>query len=133
MNALEKSKNYFSEKGDIDKQIINNKKYIFENQKKLMDEIQILNDEYKKEKIKYKDLVDKINQKKLRENMYPNYTNNSDVSPEEQKKNKEYISYLENSIGKLEKENNELIIMLNTRKQETEHQNINNLLFKNFN
>ena len=126
LNALEKSKNYFSEKGDIDKQIINNKKYIFENQKKLMDEIQILNDEYKKEKIKYKDLVDKINQKKLRENMYPNYTNNSDVSPEEQKKNKEYISYLENSIGKLEKENNELIIMLNTRKQETENQNINN-------
>ena len=126
LNALEKSKHYFTQRSDIDKQIINNNKYIYENHKKLMNEIQVLNNEYKKEKIKYTDLIDKINQKKYRENMYPNYTNNSDLSPEELKKNKEYISYLENSIGKLEKENNELIIMLNSKKQENENQNTNN-------
>ena len=126
VRALEKSKNYFSQRVDVDRQIINNKKNMYKNQKKFMNEIQFLADEYKKEKIKYKELIDKVNQKKLRENIYQNYTNNSDVSPEGLKKNKEYISYLENSIGKLEKENNELIIMLNSRKQETESQNNGN-------
>ena len=130
LEALEKSKNYFSQRNDLDNQVINNKKYVYENQKKLLNEIQYLNEEYKKEKIKYKDLVDKINQKKFRENMFPNFTNNSDISPEELKKNKEYISYLENSIGKLEKENNELIIMLNSRKQETENHNNNNYSYE---
>ena len=125
LDVLEKSKNYFSQRNDLDRQIINNKKYIYDNQKKLLNEIQYLNEEYKKEKIKYKELIDKINQKKFRENMYPNFTNNSDISPEELKKNTEYISYLETSIGKLEKENNELIIMLNSRKQETENHNNN--------
>ena len=126
VNILEKLNNYFSNRDDIDKQIIDNKKIEYENQKKLLHEVQILNDEYKKEKLKYKDLVEKINQKKLRENIYPNYTNNSDITPEELKKNKEYISYLENSVVKLEKENNELILTLNTKKQETENHNTNN-------
>ena len=107
------------------KKDINNNKYIYENKKKLKNEIQYLNEEYKKEKIKYKELLEKINQKKLRDNMIPNYTNNSDVLTDDSKKNKEYISYLENSIGKLEKENKELIVMLNTRKQETESQSSN--------
>ena len=125
LNILFKTKNYFEQRDEIDKKIINNNKYIFENKKKLINEIQYLNEEYKKEKIKYKELLEKINQKKLRDNMLPNYTNNSDVIIEDTKKNKEYISYLENSVGKLEKENQELIIMLNTRKQETESQSSN--------
>ena len=125
LNILFKTKNYFEQRDEIDKKIINNNKYIFESKKKLINEIQYLNEEYKKEKIKYKELLEKINQKKLRDNMLPNYTNNSDVIIEDTKKNKEYISYLENSVGKLEKENQELIIMLNTRKQETESQSSN--------
>ena len=125
LDVLEKSKNYFSKREDIDENIINQKNMI-ENKKKIISEIQYLNDEYKKEKNKYKELKEKINQKKLRENMYPNLTNNSDIPPEELKKNKEYISYLEDSIGKLEKENKELYIMLNTKKQETENYNTNN-------
>lgn len=125
LNNLFKTKNYFEQRDEIDKKIINNNKYIFESKKKLINEIQYLNEEYKKEKIKYKELLEKINQKKLRDNMLPNYTNNSDVIIEDTKKNKEYISYLENSVGKLEKENQELIIMLNTRKQETESQSSN--------
>ena len=125
LNILFKTKNYFEQRDEIDKKIINNNKYIFESKKKLINEIQYLNEEYKKEKKKYKELLEKINQKKLRDNMLPNYTNNSDVIIEDTKKNKEYISYLENSVGKLEKENQELIIMLNTRKQETESQSSN--------
>ena len=125
LNILQKTNNYFQQRGEIDKKIINNNKYIYENKKKLKNEIQYLNEEYKKEKIKYKELLEKINQKKLRDNMIPNYTNNSDVLTDDSKKNKEYISYLENSIGKLEKENKELIVMLNTRKQETESQSSN--------
>ena len=125
LNILQKSKNYFEQRDEIDRKIINTNKYVFENKKKLINEIQYLNEEYKKEKIKYKDLLEKINQKKLRENMLPNFTNNSDVITDDSKKNKEYISYLENSIGKLEKENNELIYLLNTRKQETESQGSN--------
>ena len=125
LNILFKTKNYFEQRDEVDKKIINNNKYIFESKKKLINEIQYLNEEYKKEKIKYKELLEKINQKKLRDNMLPNYTNNSDVIIEDTKKNKEYISYLENSVGKLEKENQELIIMLNTRKQETESQSSN--------
>ena len=125
LNILFKTKNYFEQRDEIDKKIINNNKYIFENKKKLINEIQYLNEEYKKEKIKYKELLEKINQKKLRENMLPNFTNNSDAVIDDNKKNKEYISYLENSMGKLEKENQELIIMLNTRKQETESQSSN--------
>ena len=126
LDVLEKSKNYFLRRGEIDKHIIDDKKMMYDNQKKLIHEILYLNEEYKKEKMKYKELVEKINQKKLRENMYPNFTSNSDISPEELKKNKEYISYLENSIGKLEKENNELLIILNSKKQETENHNTNN-------
>jgi hypothetical protein len=124
-DILQKTKNYFEQREEIDKKMINNNKYIFENKKKLINEIQYLNEEYKKEKIKYKELLEKINQKKLRDNMPPNFTNNSDAIMEDNKKNKEYISYLENSMGKLEKENQELIIMLNTRKQETESQSSN--------
>ena len=45
----------------------------------MINEIQYLNEEYKKEKIKYKELLEKINQKKLRDNMLPNFTNNSDA------------------------------------------------------
>ena len=125
LDALEKSKNYFEQREEIDKNIINNNKFLYENKKKLINEIQYLNEEYKKEKIKYKDLVEKINQKRLKDNMLPNFTNNSDVLTDDTKKNKEYISYLENSIGKLEKENKELIIMFNSRKQETESQSSN--------
>ena len=125
LNILQKTKNYFEQRDEIDRKIINTNKYVYENKKKLINEIRYLNEEYKKEKIKYKDLLEKINQKKLRENMLPNFTNNSDVITDDSKKNKEYISYLENSIGKLEKENNELIYLLNTRKQETESQNSN--------
>lgn len=126
LDVLEKSKKYFSRREDIDIQIIDNNKLKYENQKKLVHEIQFLNDEYKKEKLKYKELLEKINQKKLRENIYPNCTNNSDISPEELKKNKEYISYLENTIGKLEKENNELILLLNSKRHESENHNTNN-------
>ena len=125
LNVLQKTKNYFEQREEIDKKMINNNKYIYENKKKLINEIQYLNEEYKKEKIKYKDLLEKINQKKLKDNMMPNFTNNSDVPTDDTKKNKEYISYLENSIGKLEKENKELILMLNSRKQETESQSSN--------
>ena len=125
LNILQKTKNYFEQRDEIDRKIINTNKYAYENKKKLINEIQYLSEEYKKEKIKYKDLLEKINQKKLRENMLPNFTNNSDVITDDSKKNKEYISYLENSIGKLEKENNELIYLLNTRKQETESQSSN--------
>ena len=125
LNILQKTKNYFEQRDEIDRKIINTNKYAYENKKKLINEIQYLSEEYKKEKIKYKDLLEKINQKKLRENMLPNFTNNSDVINDDSKKNKEYISYLENSIGKLEKENNELIYLLNTRKQETESQSSN--------
>ena len=135
LNILFKTKNYFEQRDEIDKKIIkilnyhnnqvNNNKYIFENKKKLINEIQYLNEEYKKEKIKYKELLEKINQKKLRDNMLPNFTNNSEAIIDDNKKNKEYISYLENSMGKLEKEYQELIIMLNTRKQETESQSSN--------
>ena len=125
LNILQKTKNYFEQREEIDKKMINNNKYIFENKKKLINEIQYLNEEYKKEKMKYKDLCEKLNQKKLKDNMLPNFTNNSDVITDDTKKNKEYISYLENSIGKLEKENKELIAMLNTRKQETESQSSN--------
>lgn len=125
LDILQKTKNYFEQREEIDKKMINNNKYIFENRKKLINEIQYLNEEYKKEKIIYKDLCEKLNQKKLKDNMLPNFTNNSDVITDDTKKNKEYISYLENSIGKLEKENKELIAMLNTRKQETESQSSN--------
>ena len=125
LNILFKTKNYFEQRDEIDKKIINNNKYIFESKKKLINEIQYLNEEYKKEKIKYKELLEKINQKKLRDNMLPNFTNNSEAIIDDNKKNKEYISYLENSMGKLEKEYQELIIMLNTRKQETESQSSN--------
>jgi len=125
LNILQKTKNYFEQRDEIDRKIINTNKYAYENKKKLINEIQYLSEEYKKEKIKYKDLLEKINQKKLRENMLPNFTNNSDVITDDSKKKKEYISYLENSIGKLEKENNELIYLLNTRKQETESQSSN--------
>ena len=115
LNILQKTKNYFEQREEKDKKMINNNKYIFENKKKLINEIQYLNEEYKKEKMKYNDLLEKINHKKLKDNMYPNFT----------KKNKEYISYMENSIGKIEKENQELLVMLNTRKQETESQSSN--------
>jgi hypothetical protein len=125
LGILKKTKNYFEKREEMDKKMINNNKYIFENKKKLINEIQYLNEEYKKEKMKYRDLCEKINQKKLKDNMLPNFTNNSDVIIDDTKKNKEYISYLENSIGKLEKENKELIAMLNTRKQETESQSSN--------
>ena len=125
LDILQKTKNYFEQREETDKKMINNNKYIFENKKKLINEIQYLNEEYKKEKMKYKDLCEKLNQKKLKDNMLPNFTNNSDVITDDTKKNKEYISYLENSIGKLEKENKELIAMLNTRKQETESQSSN--------
>ena len=125
LEILERSSNYFSSKGEIDKQFIDNKKNEYENQKKLFYEVQLLNDEYKKEKIKFKDLREKLNQKKLRENIYPNLTNNSDISPEDLKKNKEYISFLENSVSKLENEYNELNLKLNIRKHETEN-NSNN-------
>ena len=125
LNALQKAKNYFEKRDENDKKMINNNKYIFENKKKLINEIQYLNEEYKKEKIKYKDLLEKLKQKKLRENRIPNFINNSNVLTEDHKKNKEYISFLENSIGKLEKENKELFVMLNTRKQETESQSSN--------
>ena len=57
--------------------------------------------------------------------MFPNFTSNSDINTDDSRKNKEYVSYLENSIGKLEKENKELISMLNMRKQETESQSSN--------
>ena len=125
LDILKKAKNYFEHRDENDKMIINKNKYIYESKKKLMNEIQYLNEEYKKEKIKYNGLLEKLKQKKLRENRIPNYTNNSDVITEDYKKNKEYISFLENSIGKLEKENLELIAMLNTRKHETESQSSN--------
>ena len=69
--------------------------------------------------MKNKELIEKINQKKLKENMFPNYTNNT----EEIKRKREYISYLENFNDKLENENKELIIMLNNRNQEFENHN----------
>ena len=120
IDALEKSNNYFSQSEDRNSHIINNKKYIYENQKKLKNEIQILSEEYNKEKNKNKELVEKLNQKKLRENMLPSYTNNI---PEEIKRKKEYISYLENFNEKLENENKELIVLLNNRNQEFENHN----------
>ena len=126
LEILEKSNNYFSSRGEMDKQIMDNKKIIYENQKKLFHEVQLLNDEYKKEKIKYKNLSEKYDQKKLRENIYPNYTNNSDISPEELKDGKDYISYLENAVNKLENEYNELNIKINLRKHETENDYTNN-------
>jgi len=42
LDVLERSKNYFKERGDINNQIIENKKYIYENQKKLINEIKNL-------------------------------------------------------------------------------------------
>ena len=125
LDVLKKTNNYFEKRNEMDKKMINNNKYIYENKKKLMNEIQYLNEEYKKEKIKFKDLLEKLNQKKLKDNMFPNFTSNSDINTDDTRKNKEYVSYLENSIGKLEKENKELIAMLNTRKQETESQSSN--------
>ena len=125
LDVLERSKNYFKERGDINNQIIENKKYIYENQKKLINEIKNLSDEYNREKLKNKELEEKINQKKLREKVFPNFTDGGGISPEELKKKKEYISYLENYNGKLEKENKDLIILLNSRKNETESKNNN--------
>ena len=125
LDVLKNANNYFETRDEMDKKMINNNKYIFENKKKLINEIQYLSEEYKKEKIKFKDLLEKLNQKKLKDNMFPNFTSNSDINTDDSRKNKEYVSYLENSIGKLEKENKELIAMLNTRKQETESQSSN--------
>ena len=125
LDVLKNANNYFETRDEMDKKMINNNKYIFENKKKLINEIQYLSEEYKKEKIKFKDLLEKLNQKKLKDNMFPNFTSNSDINTDDTRKNKEYVSYLENSIGKLEKENKELISMLNMRKQETESQSSN--------
>ena len=107
LDVLKNANNYFETRDEMDKKMINNNKYIFENKKKLINEIQYLSEEYKNEKIKFKDLLEKLNQKKLKDNMFPNFTSNSDINTDDTRKNKEYVSYLENSIGKLEKENKE--------------------------
>ena len=111
-NILEVSKTYFSETPDF-KQFEKNKKILDNTNKQLLIEIQNLTEEYKNEKIRQKELIDKISSQKIRENN----SQNELIHPEEIKnRQKDYIRYLEDNVAKLEAENNELINILNSQK-----------------